>query len=661
LTWLIAFGIRFSNIPSSWWQYRDDADITLSAARNLTDFGVIGFSPGGPRVEGFSNPLEFILAVVTFTFRSIGYKTFLNGFVILTIGGCGAVVALTIWKICRPHIASRSGACLATWFFTILSVFLLLLSFTASGWMVSGLENPLIVLLGFCVLYFVTRPDASLFNSGATIASVTLLGLTRSDIPFLLVPVVLTVAFNLATQQNQHHPRRVALAAICVPIATWGFEVLIQRIYFGYWTPNTAVVEGKTGNLAGISIVGFVGLSFGIFILSRLLVRRGASLRMVFVICIAASVGICLLLVAGDITQGTISALAHTPYVIALAILILTSYVVLLLMNNENWHCNSVYLAVTLVPLVQFVVVGPARLDPYRIASLAIPFESLWLVVLLVQIFVNLKDVRATNYPLRTIAVVVLVLLVGSNVATTLIAIGPADSPSNLCCLVSANRSIIINEAESNVKPLLASGTYPIVANPDLGEVSFQKKAMIVDLGWLGDPMLYRIFSIGSTPILETYLNDVVLPDVVESHGGWSCYYGNWIDSSQFTKEYRRVYDIPYPALDGCASQDYQIWIRVGGDSEYALARDIASSAHPARVTEGAIGKCSSGRGGVFRCEYVRRAVWRDEQLLKNEGFFANVVKAFRTSPSASMDVPLLEGNAGWDRIAYYAFMKLVS
>lgn len=62
---LLVFLASYSGIDPHLYEVRDDGVITLSVGRNLADYGFLGVSPSGPRVEASSSPAQtFIYALV---------------------------------------------------------------------------------------------------------------------------------------------------------------------------------------------------------------------------------------------------------------------------------------------------------------------------------------------------------------------------------------------------------------------------------------------------------------------------------------------------------------------------------------------------------------------------------------------------------------------
>ena len=67
---------RLHRVPEVRYADRDDAVITLSHARNFVEYGFIGTSPSGERIEGFSAPLQFWIAAAAYAVRPFDYHAF---------------------------------------------------------------------------------------------------------------------------------------------------------------------------------------------------------------------------------------------------------------------------------------------------------------------------------------------------------------------------------------------------------------------------------------------------------------------------------------------------------------------------------------------------------------------------------------------------------
>ncbi|HVZ33760.1 MAG TPA: hypothetical protein VG963_15115, partial [Polyangiaceae bacterium] len=133
LSWL--FERALAAVPAELWIHRDDGVITLSHARNLVDFGFVGVSPSGERVEGFSAPLQFALYAISYALTHVGYERFAD---LQTALGSVALGAALFWIV----LLLGRRAWLA-WLGTLVAGWLLQRSATFLLWHASGMENAL--------------------------------------------------------------------------------------------------------------------------------------------------------------------------------------------------------------------------------------------------------------------------------------------------------------------------------------------------------------------------------------------------------------------------------------------------------------------------------------------------------------------------------------
>jgi len=304
---------------------------------------------------------------------------------------------------------------------------------------------------------------------------------------------------------------------------------------------------------------------------------------------------------------------------------------------------------------------GPARLDQYRVAVVAVPFLALWAATLALRLGAAMRVApwRAahTGRLARrwTAGLLIVTVLLG------LSWIAADDGARRLQYEITGAPQII--DVVNAVRDEHLAGTgLAIVANPDLGKVSFDKGAVMVDLGLLGDPLLTRIHE-DRPDLLATYLELVAGPDVVESHSGWSCEYGAWLDSPAFSARYAlsddRWLDQRAQAPDCPFAGRWSIWVRTDAAEKYALTRRLLGSDHPDDVARRAIESCARRDGDAFRCQGVRRAVQRAAATLRAEGATQAVVAALEDSPTARLDAALLLRRPGWADDAFEAFVRL--
>src|SRR6266436_3357974 len=76
LSFCAVFYARYSQFSPDLYVLRDDGLITMSHAKNWVDYGFIGVSPSGGRVEGFSSPLQFSIYAILYAVTRIGYQSY---------------------------------------------------------------------------------------------------------------------------------------------------------------------------------------------------------------------------------------------------------------------------------------------------------------------------------------------------------------------------------------------------------------------------------------------------------------------------------------------------------------------------------------------------------------------------------------------------------
>ena len=245
---------------------------------------------------------------------------------------------------------------------------------------------------------------------------------------------------------------------------------------------------------------------------------------------------------------------------------------------------------------------GPARLDAHRISSLAIPFLSVWLSVLIVKVYWAVNSRFAADATRRKVVLPLTALCLTVALAVGVVQAGATDRSHSLCCEISDAPALLSTSAQVQRQALRGLAT-PILANPDLGRVSYSKTAIVEDLGELGDPVLTRIDT--SDPRLATtYLGEVATPDIVELHGDWECLYEAWANSQSFYTDYRKYITTAsdeIPAIESCPNGgSFTVWVRRNASLEYSLTLAIHRSSQPSDVVAAALRACSAARGKCF-------------------------------------------------------------
>lgn len=649
---LTALWLSFTN--TGMWRWRDDAVITLSHARNLVEFGSIGVNPIGERAEGFSAPLQFLVSTLGFLVGPKEYGPLLDVFTWAGVSVSGGLVALIAYAVAtdagmrHKELVAASAALVAG--------VIALSSWTTTGWLMSGMENPFVLVLMLAVAAAVglRANTVKLVLLGTGIA---LLGMTRIEMPLMLAPLVVVLVVITRTRDGFSWRRSVGWVA-GISLGVWVLMTVARFAYFGHLLPNTALVQGKGTSLASVAIlivatIGSVVLAWSV---ARPPTRGTAVAWAVIAAALLALLG--LLMVRADTTGAMFFGYWYPDP--GYAPILLVAAALAAIQALAAWRTappaavEPVLLVLALLPLAQYATMGPARLDAFRIASLSIPIMATWIGVVAIRVVGTRQAIPARRAALVVVGSVVLgVVLVAAVVAL--------DGPRQLCCTITPAEQEILAEAAVVQDGHLGGQALPIVAAPDLGKLSFAKSAVIVDLGWLGDPVLARIHR--GTPDLEAqYLQEVAAPDVVEMHGGWPCMHAAWFESTAFARTYAPAGQAPTGLAMACmdaASDVRTIYLRHDNDTEYQLTAGLLTSTDPVADVREAITACASSGDDSFRCEHVRRALTRAAVELRKTDAWPGILDAVADSPSADLDLPLLAHPRAWDAQAYDAFVRL--
>lgn len=168
-----------------------------------------------------------------------------------------------------------------------------------------------------------------------------------------------------------------------------------------------------------------------------------------------------------------------------------------------------------------------------------------------------------------------------------------------------------------------------LVANPDLGVMSWHKEFNILDLGMLGSPVIARLHQ---DPVVADYILDFAKPDLVESHGYWTkTYCENLFLDPRFWEYYRPVTtDIEPKKWCNNPSPQKVIWIRRSielgfNGKERRFLESLQNQLKPESIkTE--LDTCDREQSD---CSYIVRTVFRFVPELSAQGALLDVIKLF--------------------------------
>jgi hypothetical protein len=226
-------------IPANYYQSRDDGIITLSHARNLADYGVIGVNPAGERVEGYSAPLQLAVYFLFYAVFGVGYSTF---FLIQTLAATFLLGGVFLLFFRESPLWGGALAVLAAGGLASSTGFL--------EWHGSGMENPythLLVLLALWVSWQAMERDRV---TAMTVTGLFLAAVVRSEFIGHVLPLLILLAVYFLREKRNFQP---VLRLALVPVL-WGGLQLARVWYFGAFFPNSAYAQSISiqGRLAAL-------------------------------------------------------------------------------------------------------------------------------------------------------------------------------------------------------------------------------------------------------------------------------------------------------------------------------------------------------------------------------------------------------------------------
>jgi hypothetical protein len=212
----------------------DDAWITARYAENLANGHGFVWNPGGPRVEGYSNPL---LVYAESLAHLVGIPAITAARVIGV--GCGVALIVAIYKL-GPAVVGRPATRVAlalTAFYPPIAL-----------WAVGGLETIPTALAATVAVLLLARPDA---DRGHALRA----GLVLATLPWLRPEgIVLALAIAGAAEAPgllRKATRRPALGrlglAAGIPLAAQALLELERLAIYGHLMPNSVIYKSGAG------------------------------------------------------------------------------------------------------------------------------------------------------------------------------------------------------------------------------------------------------------------------------------------------------------------------------------------------------------------------------------------------------------------------------
>ena len=468
----------------------DDAGISFAYARNLAaGFGLVS-QPGQVPVEGYSNPLWVLLIALLYSL-----KLFLIPFTPKLLSCACVLAALVVFSATVRLVTTDREA-------VIVAGMGLLLSAANPGfviWCVSGLENPLLVLLAAALLWNCIRSlrtDLPSRERAPVYAGLLAAGiaLTRPD------GVMYGALFPLALLSSDERARLPRLIGRLLIYGLWmgvpfGAYLLFRHHYFHDWLPNTYYA------------------------------KPGVSLSRVLDITQLSGAGFDSL---GGLSQGIFPPLPLlVPLVLAAAVYFAR--------NDRRVVLLAVFAA---VPFVSYVALPPDWMGEYRFATVAFPGIYILGALLLYKAAAAVR-VSARRPFLLLVALGCVGLLTSAADFLARIQVF-AQSPA-LPLEAGATIAWKLNELAEKL-----ALRRPTLLLPDLGGTLLLSKARIVDIAGLCDRNIGRVYYANRSPDeFARYVVQELKPDLVHIHSWWA-YRSGLTRSREFAAVYVSLGDGNY-------------------------------------------------------------------------------------------------------------------
>jgi hypothetical protein len=619
------------------WKYRDDSVIHLSHARNFRLFGSVGLS-AGDRTEAMSSPLNYLISQLWFLgFPNTNYQNYLDIYVLISVAVLSTSWMYLLFKLFRRlNISTKSISAIGI---LVVPLVLVSSSWTIFGWLISGMENALVATLLFCII----GKALSLHPHSYTHLKllIFLFGITRIELAILVAPLMIyLIGLKSSKKEQESLPRKFWLILInALPILVgWIIFHLLRFLYFGSILPNTATALGKSASVPMISYLIFQSL-LTFVVLGTSTKRKGiVPLQLVLFLLLIE-------IFFSNKSSGNFHLAAAS-----LTLILLTVWIALFPRMVKAAIEVKLLFLISLMPINEYFLFGPARLSEFRIVGMFIPA----ILVLGTGLIVLILKSEARQR-----------LIIGTILLTTPImgfVLAKVDFERNLCCAISPSDKIIFSAARHfNKINNLPFTSAPIFASPDLGKVSFSKIVMNVDLGLIGDPLLSRI-ALDYSGRLSEYVMDYVSPDLLQTHGPWSCRYESLLKLPEFQSEFRVLTkrevstEFNVPVQKQCFDRGaYTIWIRDLPFRELSFAKKLLHTPNPALADQikSEIKYCNYVSDELTRCQYVYRGVLRIMKRIELSDEPLLIAEAFRESPTYELDKIRLLKDPGWANAAF--------
>ena len=663
LIFVVFFYWTYSNMGTSFYHVHDDGIITMSHAKNLVDYGFIGVNPSGDRVEGYSAPVQFFVYAAAYGLTGIGYETYAHVQTALFTFLLGALFIL-FFKGNRARAVALS----------VLAAFILSTQMRFLQWHGSGMENPITHVLFFAtllILYSFAKDEKINYPIAYLWAAIVFLAaISRLESVYHIAPLLAIFSgFWLFRFKNLSGFYFSFLVFIL-----WFTYHLWRYIYFGDLLPNTAYAQNISIDDRLLNWISWqqwyinqsIGWSNKIFFahggylllaVTPLLffVRRQKAVLLFFLL-----IGSLVLtayfhpFVFGKARLGLERTTTHLALVAALGIT--ATFYFMEYKKYIRWIPASLLAGLSAISNV---------VEPYRVSDF---FARRQKAVLLFFLLIGSLALAAYFHPFvfsqtsfalaKPITHLALFVALGITAIFYFIAhkkyilwIAPASLLIGLLAVsnvvVSDKMSGLFLTLRQDFTKIAETESLPrlTIATSALGVLSWYKEFNVVDIGWLGTPIMAKL---REGPIVADYFFDYAAPDMLETRVGWFCHHKISIfEDPRFREMYATLKEKFKKKSRWCGEKLHSgQWVRKNiqrgaKTKERILIDDLKTDPSVDRLRQ-ELNDCQSDP--QRNCVYVARTAFRFLPEFRDKEKIDALNEVFLTSRTKDYDLYLING-----------------
>jgi arabinofuranosyltransferase len=257
----------------------DDSWISVRYAENLAAGAGAVWNPGGPRVEGFSNPL---LVYVEALAAAVGWDAMAAARAVGVLSGLGCVLLVTLAG--RAVVGDAAAA---------VGGLLTAVSAPFALWAVGGLETTATAAALTAGVLLLARPDGGRVPAAGAVLAVLPWLRPEGLVAALAVAGLAEGAGLLRRAGRRRAVRRLAVVA-GLPVLSQALLEGVRLAVYGHLLPNSVLYKSGTGETFGV-LLKFVDHSWLVLSLAAvgllLVRRRGLLLAVPALVYLAGSLG----------------------------------------------------------------------------------------------------------------------------------------------------------------------------------------------------------------------------------------------------------------------------------------------------------------------------------------------------------------------------------